>query len=224
MRKYVGFLRFTTTDFRRMIMEKREDKILKIISIEWDMFQDVNNIGGRASCQDDYETFEIMRRSQYENWTEEMLDIYLNWASISRKAGRNLVAEKYGRMMQHTDPLYYKEKIEPELPALSERQRELIDEITGVLVAWEDEFGRNYPKLSGAGRPVHEKDDTGGFTSVETYNRGELATYPVELLKAYKEYIDRLQSEGKSISVMDRETMAALYGYESIDDAEASIR
>ena len=125
-------------------MEKREDKILKIISIEWDMFQDVNNIGGRASCQDDYETFEIMRRSQYENWTEEMLDIYLNWASISRKAGRNLVAEKYGRMMQHTDPLYYKEKIEPELPALSERQRELIDEITGVLVAWEDEFGRNY--------------------------------------------------------------------------------
>ena len=59
---------------------------------------------------------------------------------------------------------------------------------------------------------------------METYNRGELATYPVELLKAYKEYIDRLQSEGKSISVMDRETMAALYGYESIDDAEASIR
>ena len=63
-------------------MEKREDKIFKIISIEWDMFQDVNNIGGRASCQDDYETFEIMRRSQYENWTEEMLDIYLNWAYL----------------------------------------------------------------------------------------------------------------------------------------------
>lgn len=43
------------------------EKIQKIIDIEWEMFQQVDNIGGRADCQDDKETFYIMRRSQYED-------------------------------------------------------------------------------------------------------------------------------------------------------------
>ena len=51
------------------------EKIQKIIDIEWEMFQQVDNIGGRADCQDDKETFYIMRRSQYENWSGEMIDI-----------------------------------------------------------------------------------------------------------------------------------------------------
>ena len=38
-------------------------KIEEIIKIEWQMLQTVDNIGGRASCQDDDETFYIMRRS-----------------------------------------------------------------------------------------------------------------------------------------------------------------
>ena len=54
-------------------MKEKKDMIAEIMEIEWDMFQHVQNIGGRASCQDDWETFEIMRLSQYENWTDEML-------------------------------------------------------------------------------------------------------------------------------------------------------
>ena len=45
-------------------------KIEEIIKIEWQMFQNVDNLGGRADCQDDFETFYIMRRSQYDNWSE----------------------------------------------------------------------------------------------------------------------------------------------------------
>ena len=60
-------------------------KIEEIIKIEWQMFQNVDNLGGRADCQDDFETFYIMRRSQYDNWTAEMVDAYSDFAARSQE-------------------------------------------------------------------------------------------------------------------------------------------
>ena len=37
----------------------------KIVDEEWAQFQLVNNQGGRASCQDDWRQFSIMRGSQF---------------------------------------------------------------------------------------------------------------------------------------------------------------
>ena len=56
---------------------------------------------------------------------------------------------------------------------------------------------------------------------METYARGELLTYPTSLLQLYLDYIKELQAEGKSLSVMIEDTMVRLYGYNSIEDAEA---
>ena len=52
----------------------KQEKIEKLIQMEWEDFQKVNNEGGRASCQDDPETFFIMRRSHFAPWTEELID------------------------------------------------------------------------------------------------------------------------------------------------------
>ena len=41
----------------------RDELIMQIIKLEWSMFTSAQNNGGRASCQDDWPTFEIMRRS-----------------------------------------------------------------------------------------------------------------------------------------------------------------
>ena len=207
-----------------MTSEQRHDMIEEIIKTEWDMFQHVNNIGGRASCQDDWETFHIMRTSQYENWTDDLLTTYQEFLQKSEREGRNLVAEKYGRMMKYTEPDYFKEMIEPYVPAVSEEASRTIDEIISIILPWEIEFCRMYPKLGLAGRPVLAAGDASGFTSVETYARGEMETYPEHILKMYLAYMEQLQTEGKSISVMDREVMTRLYGYTSIADAEASIR
>lgn len=206
-----------------VITEEKKLKIERIIDIEWQMFQKVENIGGRASCQDDFETFYIMRFSQYGSWTDEMVDYYLDFAEDSLLQGRNLVNEKYARMMEFTDPEYYHQVLEPYFPPVNDECLALIDKIVEAMITWEIEFSKLYPKLSAAGRPITSDGDASGFTSLETYARGELTTYPVELLRLYTKYVDILHSEGKSLSLIIQEILVGLYGYDTIKEAEDSL-
>lgn len=199
------------------------EKIEEIIKTEWQMFQKVNNIGGRACCQDDYETFYIMRRSQYENWAEKMIDVYLDFILHADYIGRNLVEEKYARMMAYTDIHYYNKHLRDRLAPVPLRNYRIINEILKILLPWEDQIARAYPKLAGCGRPVHSEDDQYGFTSMETYARGEMETYPQQLLLLYLDYIKELQAQGLSFSEKVMTSMVARYGYESIQEAEESI-
>lgn len=205
-------------------MEKDIKLIENIIDLEWNMFQKVENIGGRASCQDDFETFYIMRRSQYENWSDAMLTCYYAYARACEAEGRNLVTEKYGRMMEYTDLHYYNKYVAPLMPHVPAKNYRLINEIVKTMIQWETDFAAEYPKLSGAGRPITADGDSTGFTSQETYARGELATYPTDLLELYAAYLKELKAQGKSLAIMIQDTMVHLYGYETIDDAEASLR
>ncbi len=77
----------------------REDLIEKIIGEEWKQFDRVNNEGGRASCQDNWPTLHIMRKSQFENWNERMLESYYKDVTRAAEEGWNLLTEKYARMM-----------------------------------------------------------------------------------------------------------------------------
>ena len=80
----------------------KQEKIEKLIQMEWEDFQKVNNEGGRASCQDDQETFFIMRRSHFAPWTEELIDCVQADMDRAHEQGRNLVMEKYAWMMAST--------------------------------------------------------------------------------------------------------------------------
>ncbi len=206
-----------------MMNEMNLKKIEHIIDIEWDMFQHTENIGGRASCQDDFETFYIMRRSQYESWREDMVDMYEAFAAECQHIGRNLVMEKYANMMQYTDLHYYNKHLKPYLPETPQAAFRYINIIVTEMIAWEKEFAAAYPKLSGAGRPITSDMDKYGFTSMETYARGELETYPVELLQLYADYVGALKASNRSLSLIVQEVMVKLYGYDSIEAAEASL-
>ena len=63
-----------------------------ILEKEWPMFHNVNG-EERASCQNDYPVFEIMRKAQYEAWSAEALAAYLNDITAAAEAGRNLARE-----------------------------------------------------------------------------------------------------------------------------------
>ncbi|MDE6518535.1 MAG: DUF4125 family protein, partial [Acetatifactor sp.] len=65
---------------------------------EFEAFDVVKNEGGRASCQDDWFTFSIMRKSQYLTWDHRMLLQYLYDFDRELERGHNLIEEKYGSM------------------------------------------------------------------------------------------------------------------------------
>lgn len=82
--------------------------IREIIETEWTQFDKVQNRGGRAACQDDWKTFAVMRSSQFQVWTQALLESYRKDLRSAQKEGRNLFWEKYARMMERTAPLSMK--------------------------------------------------------------------------------------------------------------------
>lgn len=190
-----------------------------IINLEWNEFQKVNNEGGRAACQDDRKSFEIYRRSQYLSWNEEMLQSYYGDLIDAINTGRNLVTEKYARMMESTAPIQY-EAIKSSLPAISEEKKRMIEEITAVRIKWTEEFASVYPKTAGNGRPVHTYEDGPYDTSVETYLRGELSTYSEKTLALHLKHINQLLEKGINQYESIMENTVREYGYNSLDETE----
>lgn len=202
---------------------ERKKVISQIVDIEWDMFQKVQNIGGRTGCQNDSETFNIMRYSQYASWNDLMLESYKKDLEDAIKVGRNLVMEKYAFMMEFTEPDYYKTQLEPYLPKIDVECMKIIEEIVGYTVNCGNEIVEKYPKLSKTGRPIEASTDKVGYTSVETYGKSELRTYSKETLKLYLEHIKEAKATGKNLSLLVQDSMVKMYGYASIEEAEKKL-
>ena len=68
--------------------ETPKDRMIDdIIDIEWNMFDKVNNAGGRAACQDDWWTFYAMRFSQFSSFPENVLASYRQDLEEAKNAG-----------------------------------------------------------------------------------------------------------------------------------------
>lgn len=207
--------------------EKKDDSfkaalVNELVSLEWEAFDKVENEGGRADCQDDWNTFSIMRKSQYYAWTEEMLKSYISDFHKANDRGWNLITEKYGRMMESTAPLRYA-GIKDTFPEIPEMKKEIIEEIVKIQVAWMEEFAKEYPKAAGNARSIHTAEDTPYNTSYETYLRGELSTYSDETLDLYGRFIAQLLTENKNLAKMIMANTAFLYGYASLEDLEEKL-
>ncbi len=204
-------------------MESRQSLIEEIIGLEWDMFQAVENIGGRASCQEDRATFYTMRRSQFESWSAAPLASYLEDLLEARKTGRNSIAEKYGRMMRSTSPGEYA-RIEHFLPPVNEEDRGIIEEIIGMVLEWEEELIPKYPNILRRSRPLRSSMDTPGVTSLETYLRGELATYSRKTLEMYRDHLLEERAGNINGPEITLEYLVRQYGYRSLEEAERKMQ
>lgn len=199
-----------------MVRNEQEQLIVKK---EWEMFQNVTNIGGRADCQDDWKTFLIMRLSQLKSWEDNVVDSYLKDLIEAEKAERNLVMEKYAYMMEDTDPAYFQE-IRHLLPEVPERTLKMIDKIVDQFMKWEDEVEALYPHVRDNGRPA-EGIGADGTVSVRTYLRSELKTYSEHTIIVY--IAQMLMYPDKNRYLISLEHMVQAYGYKSIEEAEKAL-
>lgn len=201
----------------------KQELITEIIAIEWDMFNHTQNQGGRASCQEDPHTFEIMRRSQAESWSRATLESYFQDLKEARVSGRNLIAEKYARMMEYTVPSEYA-KIQHLLPALEPEVHDLVEQIIQYNLNWTKELAERYPYVAKNGRPLSSQQDTTFVTSLETYSRGELSTYSVKTLKHYLEDVLTYTANKINMAEIILAETAKRYGYQSLDEANEKIK
>ena len=197
--------------------EDRELLIENIIALEWEAFDKVDNEGGRADCQDDYETFYIMRKSQYLIWTKPLLQSFLRDLNRAKELGWNLITEKYARMMESTCKEEY-EKLKDSLPFVSEEKKAVVNQIVQIQVGFMEEFAKEFPRVAGNARVIHTSEDTYFRTSYETYLRGELLTYSDETLKLYGQFIVSLAGDNKNPAKMIMENTAKMYGYTDLSE------
>ena len=149
-----------------------------------------------------------------------MLHSYLEDCKKAYEEGRNLLFEKYGRMMESTFPEEY-EKIKEYLPAVEEK-KPLVEEIVKINLEWDAQMLQEYPNLRKRGRVMTTaQDSVMAGSSMESYLRCELLTYSMHTLELIGQETREAYKKGDSLL---KETIAnetQFYGYASLEEAEA---
>lgn len=173
--------------------------IKDIVQMEWKMFQRVQNEGGRAACQEDALSFVMARGAQFLVWNLPTLESYRQDLHRAGEQGRNLLTEKYARMMRFTDPAGYKQ-IAPHLAPLPRSVEKLAEEIVAIQSAWQQQQLKKQPGYAAQSRPAGPADGTKSDTThFEGYLLGELLTYSEATLTVYLQYLRALQARGQTI-------------------------
>lgn len=197
-----------------------------IVRHEWSQFQNTNNEGGRASCQGNWPTFHQMRLAQFLTWPEQLLNSYERDLTEADNTGRNLITEKYGRMMASTWPKEFKANIEPYIPKLTEERAARQEQVIAQQVRWAADFRTRYPKLGEAMRVLRTAEDTQTATSFETYLRGELGTYSDTTFALYEAMIGERAAASPQHNITEETLLntVKLGGFDTLDEAEAAQR
>lgn len=206
----------------RAAQARRLERAEAIVTAEWEQFQRVNNDGGPAECQGNWPMFHQMRISQFLTWPLPLLESYLADLTEAAESGRNLLTEKYGRMMATTEPERFADEIEPFLPELSPVRVAVQERIVATQVAWAEQFAARYPALGAGMRVLRTEQDTLESTSLETYLRGELGTYSETTLTRYRQLVEATGREGGNLTEQTVRWTVVLGGFDTLEEAEAA--
>lgn len=196
--------------------------INEIIEKEWEMFRVLKNIGGPAECQNNKEEFFIMRRGQWENLPEKILNSYLDDLNNAILNNRNLLQEKYVKMMEYSDPIEY-ENVKHILFELTPGHKTMIKQIENIYLIWGYEFEKKYPKFSKLTRNLKSENDTPEKASLQTYLRGELSSYSPKTVLFYLDYIKECYEKGINLIYETHNEVVKLKGFENLESVERNL-
>ena len=189
----------------------REELIKEIIDREWEMFSVLKNTGGVAECQNNKPEFIIMRSGQWDNLPDKILESYKQDLIEAKKAGRNLLEEKYIRMMEYSAPSEF-DGVKHLLPNISNGSLTLIKQIE-----------KKFPKFSKLCRPLRSSGDIPERASVQTYLIGELSSYSTRTVLFYFDYVTQCVKEGKNLIYITHSDVVKQKGFNSIEEVEAAL-
>jgi hypothetical protein len=195
----------------------------EIVSLEWEMFQDVNHGSPKVSCQNDPLTFRGMRSAQFRAWSLETLDSYFDDLRTARDSQRNLLKEKYVFMMLEADP-ELSVKYASIISFPGREAQELVASIMAVILDQTTRLHNTYPHVARTGRPLYASENQRGVTSIETYQRGELLTYSERTLKMLLAHIKSLAAKGESYVERVLFFSIQFYGFDTLEAAEMSVQ
>ena len=201
-------------------MEHSRSLLEQIISTEWEMFRTVNG-DQYVDCQQDPQTFAGMRAAQFRAWPAEALQSYADDLAQAKQAGRNLLREKYIRMMRSTEPENY-EILRAELPEDTPEKLALTEEIWQLLLPQTRVLREKYPTIMQGARPLLISEEQ-GWSSVEGYQKSELLTYSAKTLWELLTYIRALSLEGRSFAEELETNTMAFYGFTTLQEAESRL-
>ena len=171
-----------------------EELLRDIVAIELRMFLTVQT-AAPTTCQEQPETFKLMRRAGFHVLSPETLESYLHDLQEALEEDRNLVTLKYAR-------------IDELIPSLNDNP--VIGKIVGIEERWFKELEQKYP-LTFRNRAEF---------AAGTYLRSELETYSDRTLELYLKDVTKALHEGRNLTAERYTYLFKQLGYNSIDDME----
>jgi len=190
-----------------------------VLELEFQQFQSVQGLEGRAACQDDEESFRLHRRSQFLVWDSRTLSSWHADLLLAGRSGRNLVQEKYARMMEWTDPEVFR-SFASLLPVVPRDVRYFVEEMVELNLRCRAELDARYPGLAARSRPPRQGGEGLPGTSFEVYLRGEALTYSRETAASLLQTLRDYESQGENpVALTLLHTVRAL-GFRDLAEAE----
>jgi hypothetical protein len=171
-----------------------EELLHDIVSIELRMFLTVQT-SGPTTCQEQPETFKLMRRAGFHVLSTETLESYLQDLEEALDEDRNLITLKYAR-------------IDELIPCLNDNP--IIDKIVEIEERWLKELEKKYPLTF-----RNRADFAAGI-----YLRSELETYSDRTLELYYKDVCKALAKDRNLTAERYTYLFKQIGYNSIDAME----
>ena len=160
------------------------EELERVVALEWEQFDAVLGMNGRAGCQDDLRSFLSYRCAQYLAFPHPLIPLVLGEYVEAERTGRNLVEEKYARMMAVTDPDGYQRDWARRLGTPSPVRAAALRQIRALLSPALESAARELPQSHRHARP---DESVPGRVSALDYFEAEVAGYSLGTLFALRD-------------------------------------